>query len=84
MSRDPQPDWVLEYRRAVGDRIRDRRIQESRIQWWVCERTGLGRSTYQEIERGETDARLSWLARIAAALNTTVDQLVDVELRPPG
>ncbi|WP_333771542.1 helix-turn-helix domain-containing protein [Streptomyces sp. IBSBF 2435] len=83
MPRDQQPTWVLDYRRAVGDRIRVRRIQLNRVQWWVCEETGLGRTTYQEIERGETDIRLSWLALIAVALDTTVSQLTDAP-RPPG
>lgn len=76
MPRDPQPDWVLDYRRGLGDRVRARRIQQNRTQWWVCEETGLGRSSYQEIERGTTDARVSWLLLIAAALDVPLAELL--------
>jgi transcriptional regulator with XRE-family HTH domain len=72
---------VLDYRQAVGSRIRARREQQNRVQWWVCEATGINRTTYQEIEAGTTDARLSWLVLIARALDVPLAQLVEDE--PP-
>lgn len=83
MPRDPQPDWLTDLRRTIGDRIRAHREWRNRTQWWVCEATGINRTTYQDIERGETDARLTWLARIAAALDVPLTQLIDTEAPPP-
>jgi transcriptional regulator with XRE-family HTH domain len=80
-----QLDWLLQYRQDVGDRIRVQRELRNRTQWQVCDAANIPRSTYQEIERGTTDARLSWLALIAATLDVPVAHLVGPnEPRPPA
>ncbi|MFI0718429.1 helix-turn-helix domain-containing protein [Streptomyces sp. NPDC021224] len=66
-------------RQVVGDRIRVHRQQRGLTQRQLCVGAEIPRSTLQEIERGENDARLSWLAHIAHALDLTLAQLLDVE-----
>jgi transcriptional regulator with XRE-family HTH domain len=84
VPRDPLPDPEADVRQAVGDRIRRCRERRGLTQWQLCEAAEIPRSTLQEIERATTDARLSWLARIARALDTPLAQLLDVEVpRPP-
>lgn len=75
--RDPLPDWVLAYRRTVGHRIAARRRELRRPQTWVCETTGVDRTTYQRIEAGLSDPRLGQLVLIAAALDVPLAQLVE-------
>ncbi|MFI0894911.1 helix-turn-helix domain-containing protein [Streptomyces sp. NPDC020983] len=76
---------MSDVRQAVGDRIRRHREWRGLTQWQLCEAAEIPRSTLQEIERGSTDARLSWLARIAHALGLTPGQLLDEDppRRPP-
>lgn len=84
MPRDPQPDWVHDYRRAVGARIRALRMEANRPQTWVCEATGVDRTTFQRIESGRSDPRLGDLALIADALDTSVAELTrSTSGRPP-
>lgn len=80
---DHQPDWVREYRRAVGDRLRDWRMYRNRTQIDLCHATGVDRTTLQRWEAGVSDPRLGDLALLAAELGTTVTALVDLE-RPLG
>jgi DNA-binding XRE family transcriptional regulator len=75
--RDPLPDWVLAYRRTVGHRIAARRHELRRPQTWVCEATGVDRTTFQRIELGLADPRLGVLALIAAALDVPIERLVE-------
>lgn len=42
------------------------------------DRSGVERLTIQRIESGATDARLSWLLRIAEALDVPPGRLLDV------
>lgn len=80
MEKDQQPDWVRAYRQAVGDRIRTRRRHQNLTQNELCHAVGVDRTTYQLIERGESDPRLGDLALIANQLQTTVAELVS---QPP-
>lgn len=78
------PDWIPDRRREIGDRIRHLRLRANLTQDEMVRRTGLDRRTVQRAERGETDARLSWLLLIASAVGVTLAELVDVEApRPP-
>ncbi|MFD9603345.1 helix-turn-helix domain-containing protein [Streptomyces sp. NPDC059970] len=73
---DDLPPWILEHRRALGDRIRDRRMHQNLTQEQLAHRTEISRDTIQRIEGGRSDARISHLWLIAAALDTTVADLV--------
>ncbi|MFJ4735306.1 helix-turn-helix domain-containing protein [Streptomyces sp. NPDC088770] len=75
MPRD-HPDWIIQRRRELGERIADLRTAAHHTQESFCEATGLSRSTLQRIESGEGDPRYSDLLRIAAVLDTRVSVLV--------
>ncbi|MCG0061765.1 helix-turn-helix domain-containing protein [Streptomyces tricolor] len=45
-----QPQWILDARRAVGDRIRVRRLHQNMTQESLAHATGLDRSTVQRME----------------------------------
>ncbi|MFS4103721.1 helix-turn-helix transcriptional regulator [Streptomyces sp. SID8499] len=69
-------DWLLQERRAIGDRIRVIRIRENRTQESVFLAARVARSAYQEIEAGIADARVGTLMRIARVLGVHVTDLL--------
>ncbi|MFF9310053.1 helix-turn-helix domain-containing protein [Streptomyces sp. NPDC014748] len=75
MPRD-HPDWIIERRRELGERIGDLRAAKHFTQDSFCAATGLSRSNLQRIEGGQADIRYSELLRIAAVLETSVSALV--------
>ena len=75
------PDWLPDRRQQIGDLIRDHRLRAGLTQPELGNRIGIDRRQIQRIERGETDARLSWLLLIADALGVTLADLVGS--RPP-
>ncbi|WP_435173330.1 helix-turn-helix domain-containing protein [Actinacidiphila sp. bgisy145] len=76
---------IPDERQVIGDRIRHLRLHANLTQDEIVRRTGLDRRTVQRIERAETDARLSWLLAIAAALDVPLAELVaDAPLPPRG
>lgn len=77
VPRLPDDDaWLLRERRAIGDRIRIRRIHENRTQESVYLAADIGRSTYQAVEAGAADARISTLLKIAHVLGVHVSALL--------
>ncbi|MFE2469685.1 helix-turn-helix domain-containing protein [Streptomyces mirabilis] len=76
MPRD-NPDWIIERRRDLGERIADLRVAANHTQETFCEVTGLSRRNLQRIEAGDVDPRYGDLLRIAAALDQRVSVLVD-------
>ena len=79
MPREPateQPPWLIRERRAIGDRVRARREYADLTQEQLEEAAGVKRLTLQNIESGATDARISWLLRIARALDVHVTELL--------
>jgi transcriptional regulator with XRE-family HTH domain len=68
--------WLLQERRAIGDRIRIRRIHQNMTQETVYLAAGLSRSAYQEIEYATADVRISSLLRIARVLGVHVTDLL--------
>ena len=72
----PQPDRIAARRRAIGRRIHDERMRANLTQETLCHRAHVDRATLQRIEAGTTDARLSWLLRIAEALGVPLADLV--------
>jgi transcriptional regulator with XRE-family HTH domain len=69
-------DWLLNERRAIGDRIRVRRIHENMTQETVFLAARVSRSAYQDIEAGASDARIGTLLRIARVLGVHVTDLL--------
>ncbi|MFF3884000.1 helix-turn-helix transcriptional regulator [Streptomyces sp. NPDC001914] len=72
-----QPQWIIDRRRDLGDRVRRLRLNADHTQESFAELTGLDRRTLQRIEAGTSDPRYSDLLRIAAALDTRVSVIVD-------
>ncbi|MFJ3283669.1 helix-turn-helix domain-containing protein [Streptomyces sp. NPDC086669] len=69
------PEWVPAARRAVGDRIRVRRIHQNMTQESLAHASGLDRSTIQRMEAGH-EMKLSHLLVVAHALRTHVTDLL--------
>ncbi|MCQ9178373.1 helix-turn-helix domain-containing protein [Streptomyces sp. IBSBF 2953] len=83
MPRD-SPNWIIERRRELGERIGDLRAAAHHTQESLCAVTGISRSHLQRIERGETDVRYGDLLLIAAALDQKVSVLVDLRDEGPA
>jgi transcriptional regulator with XRE-family HTH domain len=69
------PQWIIERRRELGERIADLRTAAGYTQDSLCAVTGLSRSNLQRIESGEADPRFTDLALIADTLNEHVSVL---------
>lgn len=78
VQRGDQPQWVRDYRRALGARIRDLRMRANLTQLALCEATGVDRITLQRVEAGTSDARIGELALIARAVGVSIADLVTV------
>jgi len=70
-----QPQWILDARRAVGDRIRIRRLHQNMTQESLAHAAGLDRSTIQRMEGG-SEMKLSHLLHVAHALRVHVTDLL--------
>jgi transcriptional regulator with XRE-family HTH domain len=68
--------WLLERRRAIGDRVRVERLRQNRTQESVFLAARIGRTTYQGVEAGVLDARMSTLLRIAHVLGVHIADLL--------
>lgn len=69
-------DWLLERRRLLGDRIRAARLDRNLTQEQVFLAAHVARATYQDVEAGARDARISTLLRIAHVLGVHVTDLL--------
>ncbi|TXL91565.1 helix-turn-helix transcriptional regulator [Streptomyces sp. IB2014 016-6] len=76
MPTDPPPDWVLTRRQDIGIHIRAAREAAGLTQIQLAEMAGLDHKTIHRIEYGTSDPTLGMLIRIAAALDTSVANLV--------
>lgn len=70
------PERIDQQRERLGTRIRDLRDHALLTQETFAEMTGISRRRLQRIEHGTSDPRYSDLVRIAAALETTLPELV--------
>lgn len=66
---------ILDYS-AIGDRIRSRRKLLHKTQERLAEQIGVSVSFIGHIERGEKKASVETFARLAVALETTLDNLI--------
>lgn len=71
-----QPPWILDARRALGDRVRVRRLHQDLTQERLAALTGIDRSTIQRIEWGTSDVKISHLLLIAHELRVHVTDLL--------
>lgn len=69
-------DWLLRERRAIGDRIRVRRIHQNMTQERVHLAAGISRSVYQDVESGHGNPTINTLLRIARVLGVHVTDLL--------
>jgi transcriptional regulator with XRE-family HTH domain len=69
-------DWLDAERRAIGDRIRIARLRRDLTQERVYLAARVSRATFQHIEAGTSDARISTLLRIARVLGMHVADLL--------
>lgn len=69
------PQWILDARRATGDRIRIRRLHQNLTQESLAHATGIDRSTIQRMEAG-SEMKLSHLLLVAHALRVHVTDLL--------
>ena len=77
MPQLPEDDaWLHDRRRAIGDRIRIERLRQDRTQEDVFLTARMGRKTYQDVEAGAVDARITTLLRIAYVLGVHVTDLL--------
>jgi transcriptional regulator with XRE-family HTH domain len=70
-----QPQWIIDARRAVGDRIRVRRLHLNLTQESLAHNSGLDRSTIQRMEAGQ-EMKLSHLLLVAHSLRMHVTDLL--------
>lgn len=77
VPREPDPDWIIRKRQAIGNRVRAQRELADLTQEELEHRAGVRRLTIQRIESGATDARIGWLLRIANALGIHVRDLLE-------
>jgi transcriptional regulator with XRE-family HTH domain len=68
----------------VGFRVRERRLAAGLTQAQLAERCGLHRTFIGSVERGERNAALLSLRKIAKALRATPAQLLAEPDDPPG
>src|SRR2546430_1337207 len=76
VPREPDPDWIIRRRQAIGDRVRSEPEYANLSQEQLGYRAGITRLTIQRIESGATDARIGWLLRIAADLGVPLADLL--------
>ncbi|MGA5372256.1 helix-turn-helix domain-containing protein [Streptomyces griseoincarnatus] len=69
------PEWIPAARRAVGDRIRVRRLHQNLTQETLAHTAGVDRSTIQRMEGGH-EMKLSHLLLVAHALRVHVTDLL--------
>ncbi|MFJ9038037.1 helix-turn-helix domain-containing protein [Streptomyces sp. NPDC102406] len=69
--------WLLEKRRAIGNRIRAARMDQGLTQEKIFLAVPLSRSVYQEIESGQGNPRVTTLYRIARVLRVPITDLLN-------
>ena len=68
-------DWLIERRRAVGQRVRAERLHQNLTQDQVWLAAGIDRRTLQNVEAGQ-EMRLGTLMRIAWVLEVPLAEFV--------
>lgn len=76
MPHQDHPPWILDHRRTLGDRIRERRTHQNLTQEQLADFAAVSRDTIQRIEGGQNDAKISYLWKIARVLDVPLADLV--------
>lgn len=76
------PDWITAERRKLGAHIQHLRRTAGLTQDEVVRRSGVDRRTYQRMEAGESDTRISRYQAVARAIGVPLAELVRVA-EPP-
>lgn len=76
MDRPDDDAWLLEQRRAIGNRIRAARIDQNMTQEELLLAVPVSRSVYQGIESGQGNPTITTLLRIARALRVHISELL--------
>ncbi|MFC9680022.1 helix-turn-helix transcriptional regulator [Streptomyces sp. NPDC056948] len=76
MPTDPMPAWVITRRRKIGDNVRAARNAKKISQERLAELVGLDRKTVNRIEQGTHATLIDHLLLVAAALDTSLSDLV--------
>lgn len=71
-----QPAWVLTHRRAIGERIREARLNANLTQVRLGDLVGVDHKTIHRIEHGASDPSLGLLLQIAHAVRVPLADLV--------
>lgn len=77
MPSEPLPPWILDRRRAIGEKIRAARNGKKLSQEKLGELAGLDRKTINRIEQGIHGTLIDHLLLIAHALDVHIRDLVD-------
>lgn len=72
---DPLPDWLLQQRREIGDRVRDTRKQANLTQEQLAGLAFLERRTIWRIEHGRASTPVDVLLNIARILGVAPSEL---------
>ena len=75
-SASPPPDWVLQRRRQVGERIRAARIDANLTQERVALAAEVDRPSVVRIEQGQQSPTLDTIIRLADAIGVPLSELV--------
>lgn len=75
-SASPPPDWVLQRRREVGERIRAARLHASLTQERVALAAEIDRPSVVRIEQGQQSPTLDTLIRLARVIGVPLSELV--------
>jgi transcriptional regulator with XRE-family HTH domain len=75
-SASPPPDWVLQERRQVGERIRAARINANLTQERVALAAEIDRPSVVRIEQGQQSPTLDTLIRLARVIGVPLSELV--------
>jgi len=76
VPRDPRPDWIQDWARRLGSRIRNARLDAQLTQEELAHHVGVTKMTIYRIEYGLTDASISTLLRIAHAVRVPLRDLI--------
>lgn len=76
MSTDSPPEWVLQLRHRIGERVRAARHERNWSQETLSELAGVDRKTVYRTENARHATSIDHLAQMAHALGVPLAQLV--------
>ena len=79
-----QNDEKRKYLEAVGNRLFRYRTEARKTQFEIAEMAGISGRAYSEIERGESDMRITTLVSLSEALEVSADRILFEEAENDG